>query len=383
MRLSCIRLGFALTLTCCAPVALAAEPRDLDTQVADAARKVMSQYNIAGMAIAVTDNGQQRFYPFGVASRETNTPVSADTLFELGSISKTFTATLATYAQGQGKLSLDDHPGKYLEPLRGTPLDKATLADLGTHSAGGFPLQLPDEVQTDAQLMAYFAQWQPSYAPGSHRTYANPSIGLLGVIAAKSLGLPFRDAMQNTLFPALGLSHTYLQVPPAQMPLYAQGYDKQDQAVRLNPGMLADEAYGVKSSVRDLARYLDASMAVVSVEPVWRNALDATHVGYYRVGAITQALIWEHYDNPVALDTLIQGNANAMAYDTHPTEPMRPMQPPTSTGWVNKTGATGGFGAYLAFVPARKQGIVILANKNYPNEARVRLAYEILGALDK
>ncbi|WP_296250087.1 class C beta-lactamase [Pseudomonas sp. UBA4194] len=383
MHLSFTRLATALVIACTAPLVCAAQPSGLDNQIAIAARKVMAQYNIAGLGIAITDNGQQRFYPFGVASRETNTPVSADTLFELGSISKTFTATLATYAQAQGKLSLDDHPGKYLEPLRGTPLDNATVADLGTHSAGGFPLQLPDEVQTDSQLMTYFAQWQPSYAPGTHRTYANPSIGLLGVIAAKSLHMPFREAMQTTLFPALGLSHTYLQVPPAQMHTYAQGYDKQDQPVRLNPAMLADEAYGVKSNLRDLARYLDASMGLVPVEPVWQKALDATHVGYFKVGPFTQALIWEEYGYPVAPDVLIQGNSNAMAYDTHPTEPLRPLQLPQANTWVNKTGATNGFGAYVAFVPARKQGIVILANKNYPNEARVRLAYQILGALDK
>lgn len=383
MHLPFTRLATALLIGCTAPLAWAAQPSELDAQISSAARKVMAQYNIAGLAIAITDNGQQRFYPFGVASRETHIPVSADTLFELGSISKTFTATLATYAQAQGKVSLDDHPGKYLAPLRGKPIDKATITDLGTHSAGGFPLQLPDAVQTDAQLMTYFAQWQPSYAPGTHRTYANPSVGLLGVIAAKSLQMPFRDALQNTLFPALGLSRTYLQVPSAQMATYAQGYDKQDQPVRLNPAMLADEAYGVKSNLRDLARYLDASMAVVPVDPVWRKALDATHVGYFKVGAMTQALIWEQYGYPVALDNLIQGNANAMAYETHPTQPLRPVQPPQPNTWVNKTGATNGFGAYVAFVPARKQGIVILANKNYPNEARVRLAYEILGALDK
>ena len=106
----------------------------------------MAEHDVPGMAVAATVDVLASFFLYGVASREKNTPVTETTLFEVGSISKTFTATLAAYAQVLGKLSLDDHPSKYLPQLKGNAIDKASLLNLGTYTAGGLPLQCPDAV---------------------------------------------------------------------------------------------------------------------------------------------------------------------------------------------------------------------------------------------
>ncbi|MEO5935335.1 MAG: serine hydrolase [Duganella sp.] len=90
-----------------------------------AVRPLIAEYDLPGVAVAVTVDDMASFFNYGLASREHATPVSENTLFELGSISKTFTATLASYAQVTGKLSLDDHPGKYLPELNGSAIDKA------------------------------------------------------------------------------------------------------------------------------------------------------------------------------------------------------------------------------------------------------------------
>lgn len=358
-------------------------PLNLDAQIEAAGQAVMQAHAIPGMAIGVTVNGERHFYDLGVASRDTGKAVTRDTLFELGSISKTFNVTLAAYAQANGKLSLTDSPARYLPQLRGRALEQVTLLNLATHTAGGFPLQLPDEVRDSQRLMRYFKAWAPAYPAGTRRTYANPSIGLLGVISARQLDMSYRSALEQLLFPALGLQNTYVQVPPSRQEYYAQGYTRDNVPVRLTPAVLADEAYGVKSSSDDMVHFIEANLGLGATDPALQQAIAATHTGYYQLGAMTQDLIWEQYAYPVPLQALLDGNASSMALDTHDVTPLQPPRVPQQAVWINKTGSTNGFGAYVAFVPAQRMGIVILANKHYPNEARVKLAYQILGVLSE
>jgi beta-lactamase class C len=355
----------------------------IDQVVNEAARAAMRQHDIPGMAIAITSQGLQRFYSYGVESLQTRRAVTRDTLFELGSISKTFTATLATYAQANGQLALSDSPARFLPELAGSDFAALTLVNLGTHTTGGFPLQVPDAVRNEAQLMDYLKAWKPEHAAGTYRTYANPSIGMLGVAAARSMKQPFAQAMEKELFPKLGLSSTFIEVPAARMPQYAQGYNKQGAPVRVNPGVLAAEAYGVKSSARDMLRFVEANMGIGVQDEKLKRAIADTHVGYYQVGEMTQDLVWEQFPYPVTLDTLLAGNAGTLNSQGHAASALNPPLAPQDATWINKTGSTNGFGGYVAFVPGKKVGIVILANRNYPNEARVRLAAGILDELDK
>ena len=354
---------------------------DIDATVTDAAQALMAQHAIPGLAIAITAQGEQRYYHYGVASKATQQAVTRETLFEIGSVSKTLTATLATYAEAQGKLSLSDSPSRYLPALQGNQLDRITLMNLATHTAGDFPLQLPDEIRNDQQLTDYFRVWQPRYAPGTRRVYANPGMGLLGMATASSLGLPYVEALKTRLLPKLGMRHTFIDVPASEMGRYAQGYNMNGDPVRLNPALLANEAYGVKTTSQDLLRFVEAQLSTIETNSSVGQAITATRTGYYRVGAMTQALVWEQYDYPVALDDLLAGNSSKMVLESQPVEPISPPLPPQNDAWINKTGSTNGFGAYLAFIPARQLGIVILANRYYPNEERVKLAYRILGQL--
>jgi beta-lactamase class C len=98
---------------------------------------------------------------------------------------------------------------------------------------------------------------------------------------------------------------------------------------------------------------------------------------------MTQDLAWEQLRYPATLDALLTANAGNYNSQSQPVAALNPPLPPQEAVWINKTGSTNGFGGYVAFVPSKKLGIVILANRNYPNEARVRLAYRILGELEQ
>ena len=351
--------------------------------ITDAAIKpIMEKNGIPGLAVGISVDGESYIFTYGAMSKSTGQPVTAETLFELGSISKTFTAILATYAEANGHLSLSGRVKDYLPGMKGSAFGDVTLTHLGTHTAGGFPLQVPDNVKTETQLLAYLKSWKPSYGAGTHRTYANPSIGMLGYITAKAMGQGYDAAMQDTLFPALGLKDTFTVVPKAKLANYAQGYTRNDEPARLTPGILSSEAYGVRSTATDMIRFVNANLGLEKLDGKIRQAIASTHTGYFAVGAMTQDLVWEQYARPVALKTLVQSNSGALLK----TVPVQEIAPPLKLGqdvFVNKTGSTNGFGAYVAFIPQRKLGIVILANKNYPNEDRVTAAVEILTAVDK
>ncbi|CAI8752003.1 hypothetical protein EMIT0P218_150094 [Pseudomonas sp. IT-P218] len=97
---------------------------------------------------------------------------------------------------------------------------------------------------------------------------------------------------------------------------------------------------------------------------------------------MTQGLGWEFYPYPIELDRLLAGNSYPMILETHEITRLNPPLPPQANVLINKPGMTDGFGAYMAFVPAKGMGIVTLANKNYPLPAKVKAAHEVLTALD-
>jgi beta-lactamase class C len=359
---------------------LIAEADDFSLKADTAFNPVIKQYDLPGLVVGVTKNGDHKFFTSGLASRADNRPVTPDTLFEIGSISKVFTVTLAALAEERGILNLKNLAAHYLCADACALGDNLTLMDLATHHSGGLPLNAPDNISDVNSVVNWLKGWHPPQ-PGT-RSYSNVSIGILGYITGKAMGSNYAEAAQTVLFPAFGLNNTWIQVPQKQMGQYAFGYDKEtNEPIRLESAVLDAEAYGLKSSARDMLKILDIELGRGQASDELRKAVKRTQEGQYKTALFTQDLIWEQYQWPASQQSMMSGNGFNFALKPQPVEKITPPLPPQKDVIINKTGSTKGFGGYIAFVPSKGIGIVVLANKNYPSEARVKATYSLIEAL--
>lgn len=357
-----------------------------DAQLAEVVNRTIAplikDQAIPGMAVAVIYQGKPHYFTWGLADVAGKKPVTQETLFELGSVSKTFTGVLGGDAIARGEISLSDPASKYWPALSGKQWQGIKLLHLATYTAGGLPLQVPDSVTDAAALQKYYQSWQPEWAPGEKRLYANASIGLFGALAVKPSGMGFEQAMNSRVLQPLALKHTWYQVPAGEAQHYAWGY-RNGKAVRVSPGMLEAEAYGVKTSIEDMARWVQVNMHPEKVtDASLQKGIALAQSRYWQVGEMHQGLGWEMLNWPLKEKVVVDGSDNKVALAPMKATEIAPPAPCQQASWVHKTGSTGGFGSYVAFIPQKDIGIVMLANKSYPNPLRVEAAYRILAALE-
>ena len=112
-------------------------------------------------------------------------------------------------------------------------------------------------------------------------------------------------------------------------------------------------------------------------------AIRQTHTGYFTTAYYTQDMVWEQYPWPVKTKQLMDGNSNKMSLESQPVKALKTPLAPQKSVLMNKTGATGGFGAYVMLAPKSGIGLTVLANRNYPNTARAEAGLKLIEALEK
>ena len=191
------------------------------------AQEHVRHIGLPGMTLGLTTpDGFSTVLNLGFANRDSRAPITPDTLFQIGSISKAMTATVLHQLAAEGKLKLADRVSKWLPVV---PLPKGNtiaIQHLLDHTAG-----LPD----DAPLFAQGGLWT-SYAPGAHWHYSNTGYEMLGKIAEAAGGKPLGRLLAERVFAPLGMSRSRGAIIAADRGLYAQGYEPADLTVPVARG---------------------------------------------------------------------------------------------------------------------------------------------------
>jgi D-alanyl-D-alanine carboxypeptidase len=236
-------------------------------QVDDYIRQTMQKRRIPGLALAVVKDGKVvKAKGYGLANLETGTPVTPGSVFELASITKTFTATGIMLLVEQGKVSLDEKISKYLE---NTPASWAniTVRHLLTHTSG-FPTLFEDfkslvwtsDVSTQDMYDAARKDTL-AFPAGDQWLYSDEGYFLLGMIIEKVSGQKYADFLAERIFRPAGMNSSSALDQLKVIKNRARGYTiykneivniRRDTQVELSPFA------GMMSTVLDLAKWDDA-----------------------------------------------------------------------------------------------------------------------------
>ncbi len=218
----------------------------------------------SGAVIAVARDGHIVYrQAYGQRDRERNSPVTVDTHYEIGSITKQFTAAAILQLQEAGKLKLDDKVSVYLPdaPHAG----EVTLRQLLSHTSG-LPEYLDamdadhtiDKPASFAQLMAHIAGKPLDFAPGSHWSYSNTGYAMLGRIIEVLTHGSYRHYIQTHLLDPAGMTQTYTVADEAHLPDMALGYTRDNGRI-VRAGIIGDSVGGpagfLVSTVADLQKW--------------------------------------------------------------------------------------------------------------------------------
>ena len=215
-----------------------------------------SHFTLPGLTLGLTTpDGYAEVLNFGYANAEARAPITAETLFQIGSISKVMTALLLHQFVAEGKLRLTDRISAVMPAFPLPAGNSITVQHLLDHTAG-----LPG----DASLFPDGGLWT-AYAPGEHWHYSNTAYEMLGKLAEHAGGKPLGRMFAERIFTPLGMRRSRGAIIGPDRTMYAQGYEAADQAVPfargvpLEPAAWVDVTFGagsVASTADDMTRFL-------------------------------------------------------------------------------------------------------------------------------
>ena len=359
--------AFAVTLVAFATPAQA-QPTDAEIK-AILAQRIDVDKQAVGLAAVIVEGDKVRIVTHGAMGVDRAEPITPDTLFEVGSITKTFTALLLADMVIKGEVKLDDPVEKWLPQglglrgglkLRDHAGSPIRLVDLATHRSGlaRIPDNMPNGTRADPyvdyreqQLLIYLKDRETLVETDGGKiskatkkrdeayAYSNLGYGLLGYVLARAADTSYADLLQKRVLTPLGLTSTYLDIPNRERVRFSNPhYIDRDATLKRNKHWSFDvlaPAGALIMSARDMGRYAQAAS----------DAIDTPLKAAF-------SLAQKRYGDGMA--------------------PMNPQ----GLGWIlapmngrtvfNHDGMTGGFTSSLWVDPDRRAGVAVLSNTSAP-----------------
>jgi CubicO group peptidase (beta-lactamase class C family) len=302
----------------------------------------MFKSQTVGLSIGILKDGKTSFYNYGETKKGSGQIPSAKNLYEIGSITKTFTGLLLAKAVIEKKVSLNDPVNKYLPkdiPVIKFGNDTLKIIHLSNHTSGLPPLpgnldlknnlSNPYKNYDAAKLYAFLKTVTLAQKPGVKFEYCNLGVGLLGTILEKVNKVTFEKMVTNFICVKAGMTATKQLLTKKDSALFVQGYTENIAPQGQWDFKSLAAAGCLRSNVEDMLQY--AASNLNSKDVMLQKAITLSHQPTF-----------EEKDQKVGLNWFIQN-------------------------WVGKSvlfhgGETGGYKSFLAINPKTKNAVVILSN---------------------
>jgi CubicO group peptidase (beta-lactamase class C family) len=314
----------------------------MDKDLADALKTgELAASTGAGVSIAVVEHGVSRVFSYGAAK--------PDSIFEIGSITKTFTGLILSQLVEQGKIKLDEPVRELLPPntVAKPAGEEITLLDLATQHSG-LP-RMPDNFKPAdqanpyadygaANLYAFLAKQTVAKPANAGFLYSNLGFGLLGQALAVRAGMPYPELLKKEVTGPLGLGDTTVALTAEQLARFIPGHSADHKPAHAWDLDAFAGAGAIRSTAGDMLSYLEANLHPEGVKPESDSAAAKT---------LAAALIQQHELRADAMP----GTRIALAWL---------FEAETGNYWHN--GGTGGYSSYAFFNPKGNYAAVVLLN---------------------
>lgn len=343
---------------------------------------LVEKYVKRGASIGIVDQHQNIHEIYaGNISEERTDPPDRHALFEIGSITKTFTATILAKMVLDGKIDLADELETWLPEgeaqiphWNGTMV---TMEHLATHSSGipksprdsnqplppGYDPYDPYAAYTTEYVYDYLNNWcELLFEPGTQYSYSNTGMGLVGHVLGLIDSSSYEDVLKREILEPLGLNETMLYISGEHIPVLAPGHDEDlDSVKNYNAQDIFQGAGFLKSSLHDMLIYLKAQMGLS--QSSLDDAMALTQQPHFNVGSVTYNDREGRYELSIGLAWHIDVLPEGYTFYWH-------------------GGRTNGYMAYMAFDPDALTGVIILCNQSFAG-AIIRFGEDLLKAVNK